>query len=87
MLIKRETLDAIAETFLNTEGELDNKLLLALQAGHDMSGDKRGHRSTALLVSSFEPKLYHDLRVDKHPNPIFELRNIYNLAVKLQSMD
>ena len=43
--------------------------------------DKRGKQSAALLVWSPEPRMYHNLRVDDHPDPVSELRRIYDRVV------
>ena len=36
----------------------------------------------ALLVASREPRGYHNLRVDDHPDPVADLRRIYDLVVQ-----
>jgi len=36
--------------------------------------DKRGKQSAAILVAGREPRGYHNLRVDDHPDPVGELR-------------
>ena len=65
----------------NDQRELPECLLLALEAGQKAGGDKRGKQSAALLVASSEPRMYHNLRVDHHTEPVVELRRIYNLVV------
>jgi uncharacterized Ntn-hydrolase superfamily protein len=57
-------------------------LLLALEAGQNAGGDKRGKQSAALLVASPEPRMYHNLRVDEHATPVAELRRIYDVVVR-----
>jgi uncharacterized Ntn-hydrolase superfamily protein len=57
--------------------DLAAALLLALEAGQAAGGDKRGKQSAALLVASAAPRMYHNLRVDEHPDPVRELRRIY----------
>jgi len=81
MLVGTETLEAMAESFRRLEGELSERLLSALEAGQRAGGDKRGRVSAALLVASREPKRYHDLRVDDHPDPVVELKRIYDKVV------
>lgn len=78
MLVGHETLESMVESFRQSEGELSGRLLAALEAGQSAGGDKRGRVSAALLVASVEWKRYHDLRVDDHPNPVVELRRIYD---------
>jgi len=62
--------------------ELSERLLLTLEAGQAAGGDKRGKQSAALLVASREPRGYHNLRVDDHPDPVAELRRVYDLLVQ-----
>jgi uncharacterized Ntn-hydrolase superfamily protein len=57
--------------------ELSEALVLALEAGQAAGGDKRGKQSAALLVASPEPRMYHNLRVDEHPDPVAELLRLY----------
>ncbi|MEK7715881.1 MAG: DUF1028 domain-containing protein, partial [candidate division NC10 bacterium] len=68
--------------FRKSDGELSARLLLALEAGQAAGGDKRGKQSAALLVASPEPRMYHNLRVDDHGDPVGELRRIYELVVE-----
>ncbi len=62
--------------------ELAERLLRALEAGQEAGGDKRGKQSAALLVASPASRTYHNLRVDDHPDPVAELRRIYDLVVE-----
>ena len=62
--------------------ELSERLLLTLEAGQAAGGDKRGKQSAALLVAGRDPRGYHNLRVDDHPDPVTELRRIYDLVVQ-----
>lgn len=78
MLVGPRTLESMVESFRKSEGELSSRLLTALEAGQRAGGDKRGRVSAALLVASGSWKRYHDLRVDDHPNPVVELRRIYD---------
>ena len=75
------TLTAMAETFRGTaEMDLAERLLLALEAGNDAGGDKRGKQSAALQVHHAESYPWLDLRVDEHPRPVTELRRIATIA-------
>ncbi|MDZ5471982.1 DUF1028 domain-containing protein [Bacillus sp. 31A1R] len=85
ILVDERTVQAMAQTFKNTEGTLAERLLAALDAGQDAGGDSRGQQSAALLVvkekggyAGFNDR-YIDLRVDDHPQPIKELIRIYHL--------
>jgi uncharacterized Ntn-hydrolase superfamily protein len=62
--------------------ELSERLLLTIEAGQAAGGDKRGKQSAALLVASRDPRGYHNLRVDDHPDPVAELRRVYDLVVQ-----
>jgi uncharacterized Ntn-hydrolase superfamily protein len=82
ILVGRETVEAMAETFEATTGDLAGRLLAALDAGQAAGGDSRGKQSAALLVvkegggyGGNNDRLL-DLRVDDHPEPIRELVRI-----------
>jgi uncharacterized Ntn-hydrolase superfamily protein len=74
-----ETLEAMADTFVNTSGELADRLLAALLAGDTIGGDRRGKQSAGLLVVKAnggyggDNDLYLDLRVDDDPEPVRKL--------------
>ncbi|MFD2615746.1 MULTISPECIES: DUF1028 domain-containing protein [Terrilactibacillus] len=85
ILISEKTVEAMGETFLKTEGSLADRLIEALDAGQSSGGDSRGKQSAALLVvrekggyGGFNDRAI-DLRVDDHPEPIKELKRIYQL--------
>jgi uncharacterized Ntn-hydrolase superfamily protein len=82
MLVGKETIDAMAEAFERSKGPLAGRLLAALEAGQAAGGDKRGRESAALVVTNPEgaplwPRV--DVRVDQHPDPVAELRRIFDL--------
>jgi uncharacterized Ntn-hydrolase superfamily protein len=85
MLAGPDVIAAMARTFRANDGEqrdLSERLLLALEAGQTAGGDKRGKQSAALLVAApREPRMYHNLRVDEHADPISELRRIWGVVV------
>ncbi|HYW87437.1 MAG TPA: DUF1028 domain-containing protein [Chloroflexota bacterium] len=56
---------------------LAERLIQALEAGQAAGGDKRGRQSAALLIVSSEVYPYLDIRVDDHPDPVVELRRLY----------
>jgi uncharacterized Ntn-hydrolase superfamily protein len=80
MLENAETIEALGRTFEESEGELAERLLAALEAAQAAGGDKRGKISAALLVHSPEPKLYHNLRVDNSDDPVGDLREAFELG-------
>ena len=85
MLAGPQVVEAVVEVYRRArkEGrEVSERILLALEAGQAAGGDKRGKQSAALLVASREPRGYHNLRVDDHPDPVAELRRVYDLVVQ-----
>lgn len=84
MLEGEYVLEAIAETYEETiEQPLEERLLDALQAGEDAGGDKRAGNAQSAALKVYDPdnpRLYHDLRVDDHEDPVAELRRVYGVA-------
>lgn len=81
MLVGAETLDAMKADFAETDSRpLVERLLSALAAGQAAGGDKRGRQSAAVKVYSTEVYPALDLRVDEHPDPVAELRRVYEVA-------
>jgi uncharacterized Ntn-hydrolase superfamily protein len=83
MLLRGETVSAMAESFSATSGsdlDLAERLMRALEAGQAGGGDKRGRQCAALLVVDREAYPLWDLRVDEHPQPVAELRRVYEVA-------
>ncbi len=71
---------AMAETFEASVNEpLPERLMRVLEAGQAAGGDKRGKQSAAVFTVKDQPYPYVDLRVDEHPDPIVELRRIYEV--------
>jgi uncharacterized Ntn-hydrolase superfamily protein len=85
ILASDAVVDAMAEAFETTQGELAERLLQSLVAAQAAGGDKRGMQSASLLVvrpSEDYPEYryrYVDLRVEDHPDPINELIRIYRI--------
>jgi uncharacterized Ntn-hydrolase superfamily protein len=85
ILAGQGVVNGMAEAFEKTKGELGTRLISALEAGQAAGGDKRGRQSAALLLvregwgyGGFNDR-YRDLRVDDNPEPIKELRRIYEI--------
>lgn len=84
MLVGSKVIEAMAQKFRNSEGELAERLLKTLEAGQEAGGDKRGRMSATLLVAGKEQRGKRsilDLRVDEHSNPVGKLRGIFETAV------
>ena len=85
VLENRETIEAMADTYEETDGGLPEKLLAALHAGNEAGGDKRGEQSAALYVAKPEGGYdgkndrWIDVRVDDHETPIAELERVFKL--------
>jgi len=85
ILVGGETVEAMARTYTETQGDLATRLLSALDAGQAAGGDSRGKQSAALLVVregggyGGDNDRVVDLRVDDHPDPIEELIRIRDL--------
>ena len=72
----------MAGAFASADGELCDRLLAAVLAGDAAGCDRRGKQSAALLVAAVrEPRMYHNLRVDDHADPVAELRRIWAVVV------
>jgi uncharacterized Ntn-hydrolase superfamily protein len=85
-LVGAQVIEAMAQTFENSKGDLAERLLKALEAGQEAGGDRRGRASAALFVGDKQPlptRPFVDLRVDEHPNPVSELRRIWEDFKKL----
>lgn len=85
MLAGPEVVAAMAQAFeaaARDDVDLSERLLRALEAGQQAGGDKRGKQSAALLIASPDPRMYHNLRVDDHAEPVAELRRIHTLVVE-----
>ncbi|MFQ5709130.1 MAG: DUF1028 domain-containing protein [bacterium] len=77
---------AMEKTFLETRGNLADRLYAALLAGEKNGGDARGKQSAALLVvkegagyGGYTDRAI-DIRVDDHPEPFKELGRILEIA-------
>jgi uncharacterized Ntn-hydrolase superfamily protein len=81
MLTGEPTIAAMAEAFVkHADLELPERLVAVLEAGQAAGGDKRGRQSAAVKVMHKEDYPYVDLRVDEHPDPVVELRRVFEVA-------
>jgi uncharacterized Ntn-hydrolase superfamily protein len=89
ILVSGETVEALANSFEQSEGSLTERLLGALAAAQAAGGDKRGQQSAAVLVVERDggyaglTDTLVDLRVDDHEAPIEELLRLYGLHQQL----
>ncbi len=82
ILTGAEVLDAMADGFVNAQGELADRLVTALRAAEGAGGDKRGKQSAGVLVVKpnggygGDNDRYIDLRVDDDEQPVKKLRQL-----------
>ncbi len=85
ILVGKETVEALANTFRNTKGSLADRLLASLIAGGKAGGDRRGEQSAALLVKRAGAGYDNttddlvDISVYDHQKPLQELERLYNI--------
>lgn len=72
LLSGKDVVRSMAEQFENSSGTLSWRLAKALEAGSKKGGDKRGEKSTALIVVNAEI-IEVATKVDVRENPIEEL--------------
>jgi len=82
-LMEHETVwPAMAKAYENTEGDLADKMMAALEAAEAEGGDIRGKQSAAMLIVTGEPTglqwkdVVMDIRVEDHPEPLKELKRL-----------
>jgi uncharacterized Ntn-hydrolase superfamily protein len=82
-----QVVEAMAQAFQGTAGQLAEKLMAALEAGQEAGGDRRGQQSAALLVvrrgggRGYDNDYFVRLHVDDHPTPIAELRRLLTMQL------
>jgi uncharacterized Ntn-hydrolase superfamily protein len=77
-LTSEKTAAGMRDAWHATEGKpLEERLLIALEAGRDAGGQNGGQHSAGLHSYDREIYAYVDLRVDEHVEPIGELRRIF----------
>jgi uncharacterized Ntn-hydrolase superfamily protein len=85
ILTGADVLGQMEHAFLETRGELPERLFAALDAGGRAGGDRRGRQSAALLVVKQKAGYgghndrWVDYRVDDHLNPIARLGELLEL--------
>ena len=85
ILASAEVVKAMSSTYENTKGDMIEKFLAVLDAAQEKGGDKRGQEAAAILIVKEKGAYdggtdrYIDIRVDEHPTPIKELRNVFEV--------
>src|SRR5918999_905344 len=93
-IMERPTVpDAMVAAFRSADGDLAERMVVALEAAEGEGGDLRGRQSSALVVVApratgrpTEDRLF-DLRVDDHPDPVAELRRLLGLSRAYERVD
>ena len=76
-----EVVKGMARAFETTlVEELSERLIQALEAGQAAGGDRRGRQSAGITVVGEEAYPLCDLRVDDHPDPVIELRRVFEVC-------
>ena len=80
ILVDVRVIEAMARAFESSSGDdLPERLILALEAGQEAGGDRRGRQSAGMTVVNQEEYPWIDIRVDDHEDPVPELRRIFEI--------
>jgi uncharacterized Ntn-hydrolase superfamily protein len=80
ILVGEDVVKAMSRAFETTLAEeLPERLVQALEAGQTAGGDRRGRQSAGITVVAEEAYPLCDLRVDDHPDPVPELRRVFEV--------
>jgi uncharacterized Ntn-hydrolase superfamily protein len=81
MLAGPRVIEATAEVFAaSAHLPLPRRFVMALKAGEDAGGDKRGKQSAAMLIHDAEEYPFLDIRVDDHTDPLGELARLEEVS-------
>jgi uncharacterized Ntn-hydrolase superfamily protein len=86
LMWKPTVCSAMFDAFENADGDLAERMLIALEAAEGEGGDIRGKQSVALLVVSGDISLpawggrIFDLRIEDHAAPLPEMRRLLTMA-------
>jgi uncharacterized Ntn-hydrolase superfamily protein len=86
LMWKPTVCEAMVAAYLAAEGDLAERMMIALEAAQAEGGDMRGKQSAAILVVSGDRALSPwegrvvDLRVEDHATPLLEMRRLLTLA-------
>ena len=83
MLAGPQVLEATARSYeAHAHLRFEERLIVAMQAGEDAGGDKRGKQAAALLIHTTEDYPFLDLRVDDHAEPLQELKRLLGASLE-----
>lgn len=86
LMWKPTVCSAMFDAFENADGDIAERMLVALEAAQGEGGDIRGKQSVALLVVSGDISApawggrIFDLRIEDHATPLTEMRRLLNMA-------
>jgi uncharacterized Ntn-hydrolase superfamily protein len=82
-LVGPQAVDAVAEAFLeHADAPFAERLLRALEAGHETGADVAGERSATLYVMAEDDYPLWDVRVDQADDAVAELRRLHDLFLE-----
>lgn len=92
LMLNATVCDAMIKAYTSSDGDIAERMMLALEAAQGEGGDIRGKQSSALVVVSGDATkdrwngTNFDLRVDDNPDPIKELRRLLTVAHGYKAM-
>lgn len=72
MLAREHVASSMAKEFENSSGDLALRMVMALKAGSQSDGDKRGEKSAALVIVG-KQKVELEVKIDMSENPVEKL--------------
>lgn len=93
MMLNDKVWPAMARAYKEGKGHLGERMIAALEAAQQMGGDIRGKQSAVILVvkRNATGKIWEDrpidLRVEDHPEPIQEIKRLYQLYQAYEYMN
>jgi uncharacterized Ntn-hydrolase superfamily protein len=86
LMWKPTVCEAMSKAYQSADGDLAERMMIALEAAQGEGGDIRGKQSAALLVVSSDASQpwwdgrVFDLRIEDHAEPLIELRRLLTIA-------
>jgi uncharacterized Ntn-hydrolase superfamily protein len=93
MMENKSVVPMMKKTYVESRGDLAERLLLTLESAEKAGGDIRGRQAAALIVvksaatGNYTSDRLFDLRVDDHPQPLGELRRLVNVGRAYEHMN
>ncbi len=93
MMLNDKVVPAMAKAYEETEGDLADRLMAALEAAQSVGGDIRGKQSAAMLIVKGESTRRQwadrvlELRIEDHPTPIAELHRLLGVHRAYEHMN